>query len=216
MNKIVRLFLMVVLTINAAGALALMLGGIPSAHAVTESGSEEAAAAPAYDRDALRLLGEQLALRSEQLEKREAELEELLRSEELLQRTAESAPGDTQKPENEPAEEASERSEDPAAPPLEPQVAGSANDEPTNDFAFEKLQRAYENMEPESAAMALSELAYLDQEAVVQLLISWPPRTSGAILDALTQADPMLAASLSYEIWKQGGKKRAAAASDSR
>ena len=79
----------------------------------------------------------------------------------------------------------------------------------------ERSQRAYENMEPESAALALAELAYLDQEAVVQLLISWQPRTSGAILDALTQADPMLAASLSYEIWRQGGKKEAAAASDS-
>ena len=66
------------------------------------------------------------------------------------------------------------------------------------------------------ATVALAELAYLDQDAVVQLLMGWRPRTSGAILDALTQADPGLAASLSYEIWKRGGKKGATAASGGR
>jgi hypothetical protein len=209
MNKTVRLLLMVVLTVNAAGGAILLLNGIPAAHALSDDATEQEQDAPTYDKEALRLLGEQLAKRSEQLELREAELEELVRSEELLKRTEHAA---LATPAGQAADEQPEQPEtiEPAATPA-PEA-----EEPTPGFAFEKLQRAYENMEPDSAALALAELAYLDQEAVVQLLISWPPRTSGAILDALTQADPMLAANLSYEIWKKGGNNEAVAANDGR
>ena len=79
--------------------------------------------------------------------------------------------------------------------------------------AFKRIQRAYENMEPDSAAKALVELAARNQDAVVELLLGWQPRTSGAILDALTQTDPALAAELSYRVWKTGGNVAAPAAS---
>jgi hypothetical protein len=61
-------------------------------------------------------------------------------------------------------------------------------------------------MEPESAARAVAGLAKKDNECVVQLLLGWKPRTSGQILDALTQLDPGLAAQLSYEVWKRSGE----------
>jgi hypothetical protein len=82
--------------------------------------------------------------------------------------------------------------------------------------AFLRLQRAYENMEPESAAKAAAALAARDKEAVIQLLMGWKPRTSGAILDALTQANPSLAADLSYEIWKRSGNPAKPAAETGR
>jgi hypothetical protein len=69
--------------------------------------------------------------------------------------------------------------------------------------AFRRLLRAYENMEPESAARALAELAQRDRRAVVELVLGSKPRTSGAILDALTRTHPGLAADLSYEIWRR-------------
>lgn len=74
----------------------------------------------------------------------------------------------------------------------------------TND-AFARLKRAYENMEPETAARAVRELAARDREAVVALLLGFNARTAGAILDGLTESDPALAADLSYEIWKRSG-----------
>jgi flagellar motility protein MotE (MotC chaperone) len=196
MAKVVRLFLIAVLTVNAAGAAALLLGMLPAAHAVSDSSEQRGAEEATLDQNALRLLGEELALRAEQLQQREAELEELLRSEEVLARAG-----------------VIEEEETEAAPAAE---APKEPAEPDNSFAFEKLQKAYENMEAESAALALAELAFIDQEAVVELLLGWKPRTSGAILDALTQSDPALAASLSYEIWKRGGKKGEQAASDGR
>jgi hypothetical protein len=81
---------------------------------------------------------------------------------------------------------------------------------PANDrgAAFTRLLRAYENMEPESAAKAIGELAARDREAVVELVMGWKPRTCGAILDALTQTNPALAADLSYTIWKRSGSLR--------
>jgi flagellar motility protein MotE (MotC chaperone) len=72
--------------------------------------------------------------------------------------------------------------------------------------AFLRLLHAYENMEPESAAKAIAQLAVKDKEAVVQMMLGWKPRTSGQILDALTQFDPSLAADLSYEVWKRSGE----------
>jgi flagellar motility protein MotE (MotC chaperone) len=199
MAKVVRLFLIAVLTVNAAGAAALLIGMLPDAHAVSDSSEQSGAEEATLDQNALRLLGEELALRAEQLQQREAELEELLRSEEVLARAGVLENEET---ETAPAAEAPEEVAEPA--------------ESDNSFAFEKLQKAYENMEAESAALALAELAFIDQEAVVELLLGWKPRTSGAILDALTQTDPALAASLSYEIWKRGGKKKEQAASDGR
>jgi hypothetical protein len=88
--------------------------------------------------------------------------------------------------------------------PASPSAATAARASLRND-AFLRLQRAYESMEPESAAKALIALAGRDQEAVIELLMGWKPRTSGAILDAVTQSSPSLAADLSYEIWKRSG-----------
>lgn len=82
--------------------------------------------------------------------------------------------------------------------------------------AFKRLLRAYENMEPESAARALAALAERDPEVVVELLMGFKPRTSGAILDALTQRNASLAADLSYEIWRRSGEDEAEAAESGR
>jgi hypothetical protein len=91
-------------------------------------------------------------------------------------------------------------------------IPGAGPDDPTTpreqknvtkSDAFLRLLRAYENMEPESAAKALAELATRDRRAVVELVLGSKPRTSGAILDALTQTHPGLAADLSYEIWRR-------------
>jgi flagellar motility protein MotE (MotC chaperone) len=71
-------------------------------------------------------------------------------------------------------------------------------------------------MEPESAAKALAALAARDKEAVIELLMGWKPRTSGAILDSLTQNSPALAADLSYEIWKRSGNAAGATAETGR
>ena len=142
----------------------------------------------------MELLGRQLAERADELSRREAEVEELMRSAEVQRRLQETGDGAGTGPED-------------------PESEGT---DPEPDFAFAQLQRAYENMEPESAALALAELAALDEEAVLQLLAGWKPRTSGQILDALTQTHPALAADLSYRIWKQGGKIGAPAASDGR
>jgi hypothetical protein len=82
--------------------------------------------------------------------------------------------------------------------------ATAAAKEAPKSEAFLRLLHAYENMEPESAAKAIAELAAKDKEAVVQMMLGWKPRTSGQILDALTQFNPKLAAELSYEVWKRG------------
>jgi len=88
--------------------------------------------------------------------------------------------------------------DEPAAPVLAPRDPAPQTD------AFRRLLRAYENMEPESAARALAELATRDRRAVVELILGSKARTSGAILDALTRTHPGLAADLSYEIWRRG------------
>jgi hypothetical protein len=82
--------------------------------------------------------------------------------------------------------------------------------------AFRRLLRTYENMEPESAAKALAALAERDLEVVVELLMGFKPRSSGAILDALTQKNAALAADLSYEIWRRSGEEPPGAADSGR
>ncbi len=159
----------------------------------TVAAEQPAADAASYTAAALRLLGEQLAARTAEIDRRQEELDELSRGGEILSRAG-LAP-DTQPPVAQPTELA----------PVEATNAVAASPVKTNS-AFQSLQRAYENMEPESAARALTELAARDKEAVIQLLGGWKPRTTGAILDALTQANPGLAADLSYEIWKRDGK----------
>ncbi len=162
---------------------------------LTDAEAEDPAAklkAPLYTAGSLRALGEQLVNRAEALKRREAELDEALRAEEVLRRSGVlEEPEEEVEPEPEPEPE--------PLPEPEPDPAAIAAKE-----AFARLQQAYEKMEPESAAIALSQLAARDREAVVALLNGWKPRTSGAILDALTQSDPALAADLSYEIYKRG------------
>lgn len=151
---------------------------------VSERAPAAAGSVPAPE--ALRLLGQQLAARVAELDRREAELEELLRGSEVLRRAGLLPP----------------------EPPATQRVrAGAVTHEQPETSAFQSLQRVYENMEPDSAARALAQLAARDKDAVVELLLGWKPRTSGAILDALAQANPALAADLSYEIWKRDGRK---------
>jgi len=198
MKKSVRGFLFIVLVLNAVGLAFLGGGGLPSTRAQESVETPVEAEPELPQREALRLLGEQLAQRAELLTQREAEIEELLRGGEVLRKAGlevTSAEGPTVEPA-------------PTETTTPPTTATEVNAEPgPAERAFAQLSRAYENMEPESAALALSELASIDQEAVVQLLSTWQPRTSGAILDALTQTHPALAAQLSYEIWKRSGKK---------
>ena len=101
-----------------------------------------------------------------------------------------------------------------AAPSSAPEPKGPAT--AAKSQAFVRLQRAYESMEPESAAKALVALAARDKEVVIDLLMGWKPRTSGAILDALTQNNAGLAADLSYEIWRRSGNPADAAARSGR
>jgi flagellar motility protein MotE (MotC chaperone) len=158
-------------------------------------------------REGLRLLGRELAERAEMLARREAEVEELLRREEMrLMAETQGA---------EPGTEPSTPSAEPVPAGVEPAAEPDPRDHAAHE-AFLRLSKAYENMEPDSAALALYELAAIDQEAVVQLLTGWPPRTSGAILDSLTQSNPEVAARLSYEIWKRSGKNPSGAASSDR
>ena len=180
MRRAVHWFLICVLMVNCVAAA--VVGTIPAPSA-TPGGTEVSEAEPEITRETLALLGRRLAERTAALERREQELDELLRGAEVERRVA-----------------------DLSAPPGEPAAPRvTEQPEPADDASFLRLQRAYENMEPSSAAAALAELAALDQKAVLQLLAGWKPRTSGQILDALTQIDPGLAARLSYEIWRRGG-----------
>jgi flagellar motility protein MotE (MotC chaperone) len=203
MRTLARVFLLTVLVLDVAfGAFFLMgspltIGAEPPDPTAADSGNEAEQKA-VWDREALALLGQQLEARSRELERREAEYEELMRGAEVL-RQAGLLPGETPTPEVD------------AAAARREAEANAAGEE-----AFQRLQQAYENMEAESAARALSELAGRDREAVVELLLGWRPRTSGAILDALTQVNPSLAADLSYEIWKRSGKADTAAAGNGR
>jgi flagellar motility protein MotE (MotC chaperone) len=205
MNRVVRWFLIVVLTLDATAAALFLTGNLTSSWAQPEDAEESSTVeAEEVSLDALRLLGEKLAQRSAELDRRETEIEELARGEEVLRRAGVAISQQDEEP-------AAEASAQPAVVPAPPTRQGlSGND------AFLRLQRAYENMEPESAAKALAELASRDRDAVVELLIGWKPRTSGAILDALTQTNPGLAADLSYEIWKRGGDLAAGTARNGR
>ena len=196
MKRSTRWFLLAVLVVNAVAA-AFLTGaaqgpvGESADPAQAEPASETENGQPvAPSREALRLLGLQLAERSDRLRQREEELAELLRGPEVLRRAGlgDSAGSPAQTPDD-----------PPAADPVEPDPA---------EEAFARLSRAYENMEPDSAALALTELAGIDKDAVLQLLSGWRARVSGAILDSLAQSNPKLAAELSYEIWKRSGKDR--------
>jgi flagellar motility protein MotE (MotC chaperone) len=165
----------------------------PAAAGATPAAAEQE---PVPSPETLRQLGRRLADRATELDRREEDLRELARGAEVLRRAGllppeEEASGEAVEPD---ATEAKAEKDKPAA-------AGTAARTAT---AFQSLQRAYENMEPESAARALAELAARDKQVVVELLLGWKPRTSGAILDALTQTDAALSADLSYEIWKLG------------
>ncbi len=184
-----------VLALDAVVALVLFAGWVMPAGAegTTRAADTDAAAEREEwvsnpSRESLELIGKQLAARAEDLERRELELEELLRGGEVLARAG---MGET---------EQVEEPEAPAGP--DPAVAAR------KEAAFTSLKKAYENMEPTSAAQALVALADRDKQAVVELLLEWKPRTSGAIMDAMTQTNPKLSADLSYEIWKfSSGKK---------
>lgn len=201
-----RWFLLSVLALDVVVAVAFVVGlpgelGAQSvdpasvatgaaAVAAAGSGEQDPSMSP-WTREALDLLGKRLQERTEELDRRESQLDELLRGSEVLRLAGEAAP----------------------EPAGEPTAAAPAEEEASQPGeSFLRLQRAYENMEPATAATALAELAERDKDAVVALLLGWPPRTSGAILDALTTVKPVLAADLSYEIWKLDGKKRPAAA----
>jgi flagellar motility protein MotE (MotC chaperone) len=177
MKRQVKWLLIAVLAIDAV-AVAALIGSDP----IRADGGRAVAAAevaPELSPEALRLLSAELALRAEELSRREVEIDELMRAGDVLARAGiNPAASDDAKPE-----------------PVDPRRAQ----------AFASLGRAYENMEPDSAARALTELAARDKQAVVQLLLGWQPRTSGAILDALAQSGPELAADLSYEIWQLSG-----------
>ena len=152
--------------------------------------------------EAIRTVGRELARRARKLEAREREIEELIHGAEVLRRAGID-------PEAE-AAAAKAAAEAAAAAAAQPDEAPAANAEETIDpaaqQAFDRLQKAFANMEPTVAAQALAELASRDKDAVVQMLLTWQPRTSGAILDAITQLDPKLSADLSYEIWRMRGK----------
>lgn len=205
MKPLSRWMIVAVLVVNAVVAT-FLIGGATATPAHAEVQAEPVAAADdANDptREALSLLGRELAERAEQLARREAEFEEYRRGEEVRLRAGLTPPPVA-------AAAAAQPQAEPA-PPAEPDAEQQAADE-----AFARLSKAYENMEPDSAALALKELAEMDRDAVVQLLAGWPPRTSGAILDSLTQLHPALAARLSYEIWKRSGKTAPPAAGDGR
>ena len=206
MRRGLRWFLALVLVADATVALTLMLGGLSSRGIAADKPADKPGAADATPAppspETLKKLGEQLALRSAELDRKQAEVDEAIRGSEVLKRAGLA-------PEATPADKLAEAK---AA-----KKAGSKNKkEKAPPDPFTQLQRAYENMEPDSAAKALVQLADLDKQAVVKMIIGWKPRTSGAILDALTQIKPGLAADLSYEIWRQGGNAGEEAADSDR
>ncbi|HEU4402293.1 MAG TPA: hypothetical protein VFT43_09325 [Candidatus Polarisedimenticolia bacterium] len=222
-RRMLRWFVALVLAANAAAAVGFLFGGLPVSSAGEEPkpAAEKAPPVPegqtagpseaAPTADALRLLGQALAERKEELDRRQTQLEETLRGAEVLKRAALAQAAAGAAP-DQPASVPAPGS-DAAGPTASPaQAAKQTAQEVPKDAAFLRLQRAYENMEPDSAAKALSALAGLDREAVVSLLLGWKPRTSGAVLDALSQTNPALAADLSYRIWARGGKGASPAA----
>ncbi len=69
--------------------------------------------------------------------------------------------------------------------------------------AFDKLLKAYEGMDPANAAAAMAELYNKDRGVTVDVLLGLKARQSGAILDALAETSPTIAAELSLEVWKR-------------
>jgi len=196
MRTVTRWLLVVVFVFDALFALAVFSGWLSRVAAAsgepqaTEAAPAAAAPEPPPSAETMKRLGQALAERSAELDRREAELEELVRGSEVLRRAG-------LLPVEKPAEASTAPTAAPPAAPPEGPHAMSA--------AFEALRKAYENMEADSAARALAELSRRDKQVVIQLLIRWNPRTAGAILDSLAQSDPALAADLSYEVWKSGG-----------
>lgn len=180
-----------VLLVDLAVVAALTGTGVSRVLAQTPEGDAAELEVP-LDREAFERLGKELAARSEALAAREAQIEELLRSEEVLRRA-----GLVEEP-------------DEAAAPAEPQLAEPEPDPAEiarNSPAFKSLQKAYANMEADSAAKSMAELAGRDKQVVVELLLGLNARSSGAILDALTQSDPAMSADLAYAIWKRGSEQ---------
>jgi hypothetical protein len=169
-----------VVVADGIAALVLVSGGIPSTLAEEHPAPASAPAVSPADA-ALAKVAEQLKAREAAIAARENEAQEALRAAEVLKRTAVPAPAE----EKSRAKSATKKGAKEPTPP------------------FTKLTRAYENMEPDGAARALVALAKKDREAVVDLMLGWKPRTSGAVLDAMTQREPALAAEISYEIWKR-------------
>jgi flagellar motility protein MotE (MotC chaperone) len=199
MRSFTRWLLLGVLVLDAVVVVGLFSGELTTLVAATLEAEPPAAAGPAAvapvaepgpSAESLRALARELATRKDDLDRRERELDELMRGAVVLEQagvTPAAGPAPTV-------------SSEPAPAPVKPAEAEATASRAS--AAFQSLQRAYENMEPDSAARALAGLAARDKAAVVQLLLGWKPRTSGAILDALTQIDAALAADLSYEIWK--------------
>lgn len=183
-----------VLSFMSGGSAPSMAESTPPDSAVADTGVKADADAQAGPTEAepenWKLLGEELARRSEQLKLREQEADEILRGAEVLARAGIPTGEDAAK--------------GVAGASLEPGRKPSAD--------FLRLQRAYENMEPDSAAMAMIELAKRDTNVVVELLLGWKPRTSGAVLDAITVRNAKLAADLSFRIWKRRGENGPVAA----
>jgi flagellar motility protein MotE (MotC chaperone) len=71
------------------------------------------------------------------------------------------------------------------------------------DRVFQKIVRAYENMEPENAAAALLRLSRRDIRSTVRTLLAMSPRKCGAILDAISAKAPDTAAAITSEMIAQ-------------
>jgi flagellar motility protein MotE (MotC chaperone) len=74
--------------------------------------------------------------------------------------------------------------------------------------SFDRLLKAYEGMEPENAAAALSQLYQRDREVVVDVLLGLRSRQAAAVLDAVAAQHPQIAAELSLEIWQKDPRRR--------
>jgi len=78
------------------------------------------------------------------------------------------------------------------------QGSGGAQSQPGD--SFKRLVKAFAGMEPENAARALAELYNRDRDTAIDLMLALPARRSGAILDALAQTKPGLAADISADM----------------
>lgn len=74
--------------------------------------------------------------------------------------------------------------------------------------SFERLLKAYEGMEPENAASALSRLYERDRNVVVDVLLGLRSRQAALVLDAVAATHPQIAADLSLEIWQKDPRRR--------